>query len=145
MTSLIDIGKSADDLRFFIRFHGRHAGGITVHSVRGDTFSYGILVVPSLRGRGIARDALEQLFALMRARGFARAVVSIAPDNTASLALHRSLGFAELPREAGVVRMERELDRREASPVSTAGCCAAYSTPRKSCTGFTAGEYRCAP
>lgn len=109
MISLLYIGKSADDLRFFIRLDGRHAGGITVHSIRGDMFSYGILVVPALRGRGIARSALEQLFALMCARGFARAVVSIAPDNAASLALHRALGFEELSRDAGAVRMERKL------------------------------------
>ena len=110
MISLIYIGKSADDLRFFIRFDGRHAGGITVHSVCGDTFSYGILVVPALRGRGIARDALGQLFALMRGRGFARAVVSIAPGNAASLALHRALGFTERSRHDGAVLMERRLE-----------------------------------
>ena len=109
MISLLYIGKSADDLRFFIRLDGRHAGGITVHSIRGDAFSYGILVVPALRGQGVARSALEQLFALMRARGFARAVVSIAPDNAASLALHRALGFAERSWEEGAVWMEREL------------------------------------
>ena len=109
MISLIYIGKSADDLRFFIHLDGRHAGGITVHSVRGDAFSYGILVVPALRGQGVARAALEQLFARMRARGFARAVVSIAPDNAASLALHRALGFAERSHEQGVVWMERAL------------------------------------
>lgn len=109
MISLVYIGKSADDLRFFIRLDGQHAGGITVHSVRSDTFSYGILVVPALRGQGVAKSALHQLFALMRARGFARAIVSIAPDNAASLSLHRALGFEELSRDAGAVRMEREL------------------------------------
>lgn len=109
MISLIYIGKSADDLRFFIHLDGRHAGGITVHSVCGDTFSYGILVVPALRGRGIARAALHQLFALMRTRGFTRAVVSIAPDNAASLSLHRALGFAERQREKSAVWMERVL------------------------------------
>ena len=109
MISLVYIGKSADDLRFFIRLDGQHAGGITVHSVRGDSFSYGILVVPALRGRGIARAALHQLFALMRTRGFTRAVVSIAPDNAASLSLHRALGFAERQREKSAVWMERVL------------------------------------
>ena len=109
MITLIHIGKSADDLRFFIRLNGRHAGGITVHSVRGDTFSYGILVVPALRGRGVARAALGQLFELMRTRGFARAIVSIAPDNAASLALHSALGFTALSRETGAIWLEREL------------------------------------
>ena len=120
MITLKYIGKSADDLRFFIHLDGRHAGGITIHSVSGDTFSYGILVVPALRGRGVARDALSQLLALMRTRGFARAVVSVAPENAASLALHRALGFRELSREGGVVRLERELGGGPVSRPSSA-------------------------
>ena len=31
-------------LRYFIRADGRHAGGITVHSVQGAQFSYGVAV-----------------------------------------------------------------------------------------------------
>ena len=120
MITLKYIGKSADDLRFFIHLDGRHAGGITIHSVSGDTFSYGILVVPALRGRGVARNALFQLFALMRARGFMRAVVCIAPENAASLALHRALGFRELSREGGIVRLERELLPQRVSHPSSA-------------------------
>ncbi len=94
------IGKSADDLRFFILLDGRHAGGITVHSVQGASFSYGIAVAPKKRRRGVAHEALALLFAHMRRRGFARAVVEIAPDNAASLALHRGLGFVEIARGA---------------------------------------------
>ena len=109
MITLRYIGKSADDLRFFIHLDGRHAGGITIHSVSGDTFSYGILVVPALRGRGVARDALHQLFALMRARGFMRAVVCVAPENAASLALHASLGFEVVSRDREAVTMVRNL------------------------------------
>lgn len=116
MITLLHIGKSADDLRFFIRLDDQHAGGITVHSICGDAFSYGILVVPALRGRGIARAALGQLFALMRTRGFARAVVSIASGNAASLALHKALGFAERSRDDGAVLMERRLDGVIARP-----------------------------
>lgn len=94
------IGKSADDLRFFILLNGAHAGGITVHSVRGASFSYGIAVAPEKRRRGVAHEALLLLFAHMHARGFTRAVVGIAPDNAASLALHRELGFIEIARDA---------------------------------------------
>ena len=120
MITLKYIGQSADDLRFFIHLDGRHAGGITVHSVSGDTFSYGILVVPALRGRGVARGALHQLFSLMRARGFARAVVYVAPENAASLALHHALGFRELSREGGAVRLELELAPEHVSRPSSA-------------------------
>ena len=38
------IGKSADDLRFFILLDGQHAGGITVHSVKPPQFSYGVAI-----------------------------------------------------------------------------------------------------
>ena len=105
MIHLQHIGKSADDLRFFITLDGQHAGGITVHSVAGDRFSYGIVVVREFRGRGIAKEALTQLFALMKARGFARAVADVAPDNAASLALHRALGFQKVLQDKKAVTL----------------------------------------
>ena len=49
MVTLRHIGKSADDLRFFILSDGQHAGGITLHSVHPPRFSYGIAVAPALR------------------------------------------------------------------------------------------------
>ena len=103
------IGKSAEDLRFFLLADGRHAGGITVHSIAGTAFSYGIAVAPDMRRRGIARAALPQLFARMRDRGFTRVTVQIAPDNAASLALHRALGFAETARDDRAVTLELPL------------------------------------
>ena len=106
------IGKSADDLRFFLLADGRHAGGITVHSRTGASFSYGIAVAPALRRRGVARAAVPQLLALMRDRGFDRAVVQVAPDNAASLALHCSLGFAEIKRDATAVTLELPLQKK---------------------------------
>ncbi len=103
------IGKSADDLRFFIALRGTHAGGITVHSLCGDSFSYGIAVAPDKRNRGVARAALPLLYAFMKDRGFARAVVTIAPQNAASLALHRALGFEETGRSDAAITMEKAL------------------------------------
>lgn len=94
-------------LRFFIRADGLHAGGITVHSVSGARFSYGIAVSGAMRRRGVASSALPLLFAAMKARGFAVCAVQIAPDNAASLALHRRLGFAETGRSAAAVTMEK--------------------------------------
>lgn len=96
-------------LRFFIRADGLHAGGITVHSVSGARFSYGIAVAGAMRRRGVASSALPLLFAAMKARGFAVCAVQIAPDNAASLALHRRLGFAETGRSAAAVTMEKTL------------------------------------
>jgi len=103
------IGKSADDLRFFIAADGQHAGGVTVHSVQGTRFSYGIAVAPAMRRRGIAKTALPLLFDRMKQRGFKTAQVQIAPDNAASLALHASLGFAETGRDERQITLEKAL------------------------------------
>ena len=96
-------------LRYFIRADGRHAGGITVHSVQGAQFSYGVAVSKAMRRRGIASAALPLLFETMKARGFSACVVQIAPDNAASLALHRKLGFVQTGRNAQAVTMEKAL------------------------------------
>lgn len=96
-------------LRYFIRADGRHAGGITVHSVQGAQFSYGVAVSKPMRRRGIASAALPLLFETMKARGFSVCAVQIAPDNAASLALHRKLGFVQTGRNAQAVTMEKAL------------------------------------
>lgn len=106
---LKQLGKSADDLRFFILLDGRHAGGITVHSVNNASFSYGIAVSPSKRRKGVARGALSLLFARMRKKGFETAVVQIAHNNLPSLALHTALGFKELSRSESIVTLSLAL------------------------------------
>lgn len=107
--TLKHIGKSADDLRFFILMDGRHAGGITVHSVNPPQFSYGIAIARDMRRRGIAKAALTLLFEEMRRRGFTDALVQIAPDNRASLALHEALGFSPAARSADAVTLKRSI------------------------------------
>ena len=107
--SLRFIGEEPDDLRWFIRADGRHAGGITVHSIEGSAFSYGVAVSPALRGQGVASAALPLFFRFMRRRGFALARVRIKRDNVASLRLHRSLGFLETDRAEDTVTLERTL------------------------------------
>lgn len=62
-------------LRYFIRADGRHAGGITVHSVQGAQFSYGVAVSGDMRRRGVASSALMLLFETMKSRGFTACVV----------------------------------------------------------------------
>ena len=109
MVTLRHIGKSADDLRFFILSEGHHAGGITVHSVHAPRFSYGIAVAPALRRRGVARAALVLLLEEMARRGFSQAVVQVGPGNAASLALHASLGFEVVSRDGEAVTMVRNL------------------------------------
>ena len=108
-TTIRHIGKSADDLRFFIIEAGSHAGGITVHSISGDSFSYGIAIAREKRNRGVAKAALPLLYSFMKKRNFSRVFVEIAADNAASLALHNSLGFMETARSAQAVTMEKSL------------------------------------
>ena len=96
-------------LRYFIRADGRHAGGITVHSVQGAQFSSGIAVSGDMRRRGAASSALALLFEKMKSRGFTVCVVQIAPDNAASLALHRKLGFSPIGQNAQAVTMKKAL------------------------------------
>ena len=103
------IGKSADDLRFFILREGCHAGGITVHSVDFPRFSYGIAIAKEERRKGVAKAALPLLFAWMRQRGFTHTVVQIEPDNAASLALHAALGFAPIARDASCITLQRRI------------------------------------
>lgn len=116
MITLQSIGKSADDLRFFILLDGAHAGGITVHSVQGTSFSYGIAVAPAMRRRGAAKAALPLLFERMAARGFTRAVVQVAPQNAASLALHRRLGFSVTHADEHAVTLSLALPSTRTAP-----------------------------
>ena len=109
MIEIRHIGKSADDLRFFILMDGQHAGGVTVHSVNPPSFSYGIAVAPQMRRKGVAKAALPLLFAEMKKRGFSKAVVQIAPENQASLALHALLGFEFISRTDEVITYQKVL------------------------------------
>jgi L-amino acid N-acyltransferase YncA len=67
---------------------------------------FSIYVARSHRGRGFGRAALTALAAECEARGFSKLVSRIFPENEASLALCRSLGF----REVGVHVRHARLD-----------------------------------
>ena len=103
------IGKSAEDLRFFILQNGAHAGGITVHSMQGSCFSYGVAVTETKRRQGVARTALPMLFEFMKRRGFDTVCVQVKPDNAPSLALHASLGFYETARDSHAITLTKTL------------------------------------
>ena len=109
MIELRHIGKSAEDLRFFILMDGRHAGGITVHSIHPPRFSYGIAIAKGMRRKGIAKAALSLLFDEMKQHGFSHAVVQISPDNAASIALHASLGFSLSLQSNQTISMNKSL------------------------------------
>jgi L-amino acid N-acyltransferase YncA len=67
---------------------------------------FSIYVARSARGRGLGRMTLQALIDECEARGFWKLVSRVFPENEASLALCRSLGF----REVGVYRRHAKLD-----------------------------------
>ena len=57
----------------------------------------GYFVLPGFRRQGLAEEAaLGMMGWAARTRGVARFVVSISPDNAASVAMARKLGFARI-------------------------------------------------
>ena len=105
MIALLPLGED----RFFIRKDGRHAGGITLHSVTKSAFSYGIAVAPEMRRQGVAKEALSLLFDQMKKRGFQTALVQVKKENAPSLRLHASLGFIQAKEEDGIVTLSKTL------------------------------------
>jgi phosphinothricin acetyltransferase len=66
---------------------------------------FSVYVARSARGRGAGRAAVEALVAACEARGYWKLLSRIFPENEASLALCKSLGF----REVGVYRRHARL------------------------------------
>jgi L-amino acid N-acyltransferase YncA len=67
---------------------------------------FSVYVARTARRQGVGRAAMEALVREVGARGFWKLVSRIFPENEASLALCRSLGF----REVGVYRRHAKLD-----------------------------------
>jgi phosphinothricin acetyltransferase len=76
--------------------------------VYGGVAEFSVYVARAARGRGAGRVAMEALLAEAEARGLWKLVGLIFPENEASLALSRALGF----REVGVYRRHAKLDGR---------------------------------
>lgn len=74
--------------------------------VYGGVAEFSVYVARAARGRGAGRVAMEALLAEAEARGLWKLVSRIFPENQASLALCRALGF----REVGVHRRHAKLD-----------------------------------
>jgi phosphinothricin acetyltransferase len=91
--------------------HGEVAAWAAAHRYRDrDAYSgvgdFSVYVARERRGRGLGRVALQELADQCEARGYWKLVGRIFPENAASLALCRSLGF----REVGVYRRHGKLD-----------------------------------
>ncbi len=112
--------RTAGDIRSW--FDGRHPIAVVERDGRiiafAATFAYrprdcyagiaevSIYVDRQSRGQGAGRVALAELIALAEAAGFWKLLSRIFPENQASLALVRSLGF----REVGIYEKHGSLD-----------------------------------
>jgi L-amino acid N-acyltransferase YncA len=76
-----------------------------------ETVEHSVYVVRAARGRGIARLLMERLIGHARAAGLARMVGGVSADQSASIGLHRALGFEEQGRLKGVgLKRDKRLD-----------------------------------
>jgi ribosomal protein S18 acetylase RimI-like enzyme len=88
-----------------------HDGQMVAFSISGRASTCGYIqrlaVEPSARRRGLARLLVADALGWMRRRNVERVLVNTATDNTAALALYRSLGFVEQPERLTI--LERSL------------------------------------
>lgn len=84
---------------FAIDCGGRIVGTLSLYERTADTVSEGIEIYRPFRRRGYATEAICLAFDLARRRGYRQMTVQVLRDNTASLALHRKLGFQTVREE----------------------------------------------
>jgi len=76
-----------------------------------ETVEHSVYVARTARGRGIARLLMERLIVAARAAGYSRMVGGVSADQSASLGLHRAMGFEEQGRLRGVgIKRGKRLD-----------------------------------
>lgn len=78
--------------------NGRIIGNATLLTTRtpGRYLVVNVAVHPDFRRRGIARDLMESLASLVKARGGHKILLQVVKDNTAAVDLYRSLNYATL-------------------------------------------------
>ena len=76
---------------------GRLVGRIGCHSAPvGGRVEVGYSVVPAARGRGLATRVLAAFCGWLRDNGVTTVLLSVRPDNAASLAIARGAGFVQV-------------------------------------------------
>jgi phosphinothricin acetyltransferase len=81
---------------------------VSSRRVYAGVVEHSVYVDPRARGRGVGRALLETIIASTEAAGIWTIQSGVFPENVASLALHRRLGF----REVGVRQRVAQLDGR---------------------------------
>jgi phosphinothricin acetyltransferase len=69
---------------------------VSARAAYAGVVEHSVYVHPDARGRGVARALLERLIASTEAAGIWTIQSGVFPENAASLALHRRLGFREI-------------------------------------------------
>lgn len=95
---LADSAAQSHDGRYYeqfaVRVDGCVVGVASLYAQEGEEISDGIEVFPPFRRCGFAARALSLLMDFARERGYSIMTAQVRTDNTASMSLHRSLGFA---------------------------------------------------
>jgi ribosomal protein S18 acetylase RimI-like enzyme len=73
-----------------------------------------VWVSPQMRGEGVARQAYERVFGLLRERGCRRVEAVTIPENSGSLAFHDRMGFTS--RATGGSPFEAPIESDHAGP-----------------------------
>ena len=98
------------------------ASAVSSRCVYAGVIEHSVYVAPAARGRGVARTLLEALIASSEAAGIWTIQSGVFPENAASLAVHRAVGFRvvgireRLGQHHGVWRDVVMIERR--SPVA---------------------------
>lgn len=78
---------------------------VSARTVYAGVVEHSVYVAPAVGGRGVGRALLEELIRTTEAAGIWTIQSSVFPENAASRALHRSVGFREVGVRRRIARM----------------------------------------
>jgi [ribosomal protein S18]-alanine N-acetyltransferase len=84
------------------------AGYVIAHHAADEGEILNLAVAPAHRGRGVGRDLVERVLALLSEAGVAAVYLEVRESNAVARQLYYHLGFQEVGRRAGYYRRPRE-------------------------------------